>query len=184
MDEMKEEIEYIKEKQRKRKNILNFLIIITFISSLIIVLNVYLIPIYEIRGKGMEPTFTKNDIVAVLKSKNINRNDIVAFDYNGKILVKRVIGIGGDIVNISEDGIVSINEEPIAEDYAINLQEGIDEQEYPYMVPAGTYFVLSDNRDEKFDSRNLDIGPVAKNKIIGKIKVVVWPVKKIKFIEG
>ena len=148
LNELKEEIDYLKEKKRKGKNILNFLIIITFIISLIIIINVYFIPIYEIKGTSMDPTSKRNDVVAVLKGKKIERNDIIAFDYNGKILIKRVIGVGGDKINITEDGKVFVNDKELIENYAINIGDGVNTQSYPFTVAADSYFVLSDNRKE------------------------------------
>ena len=183
LNELKEEIDYLKEKKRKGKNILNFLIIITFIISLIIIINVYFIPIYEIKGTSMEPTITRNDVVAVFKSKRIERNDIIAFDYNGKILIKRVIGISGDVININEDGKVFVNDKELIEEYAINLSDGVNTQDYPFKVPAESYFVLSDNRKESFDSRNINLGSISQNQVIGKIQYIIWPPKKIKSLE-
>ncbi len=183
LNELKEEINYLKEKKRKSKNILNFLIIITFIISLIIIINVYFIPIYEIKGTSMEPTITRNDVVAVFKSKRIERNDIIAFDYNGKILIKRVIGISGDVININEDGKVFVNDKELIEEYAINLSDGVNTQDYPFKVPAESYFVLSDNRKESFDSRNINLGSISQNQVIGKIQYIIWPPKKIKSLE-
>ncbi len=183
LNELKEEINYLKEKKRKSKNILNFLIIITFIISLIIIINVYFIPIYEIKGTSMDPTFKRNDVVAVLKGKKIERNDIIAFDYNGKILIKRVIGISGDVININEDGKVFVNDKELIEEYAINLSDGVNTQDYPFKVPAESYFVLSDNRKESFDSRNINLGSISQNQVIGKIQYIIWPPKKIKSLE-
>ena len=183
LNELKEEIDYLKEKKRKGKNILNFLIIITFIISLIIIINVYFIPIYEIKGTSMDPTFKRNDVVAVLKGKTIERNDIIAFDYNGKILIKRVIGVGGDKISITEDGKVFVNDKELIENYAINIGDGVNTQDYPFTVPADSYFVLSDNRKESFDSRNVNLGSISQNQVIGKIKFIIWPVKRIKIVE-
>ncbi len=183
LNELKEEIDYLKEKKRKGKNILNFLIIITFIISLIIIINVYFIPIYEIKGTSMDPTFKRNDVVAVLKGKKIERNDIIAFDYNGKILIKRVIGVGGDKISITEDGKVFVNDKELIENYAINIGDGVNTQDYPFTVPADSYFVLSDNRKESFDSRNINLGSISQNQVIGKIKFIIWPVKRIKIVE-
>lgn len=183
LNELKEEIDYLKEKKRKGKNILNFLIIITFIISLIIIINVYFIPIYEIKGTSMDPTFKRNDVVAVLKGKTIERNDIIAFDYNGKILIKRVIGVGGDKISITEDGKVFVNDKELIENYAINIGDGVNTQDYPFTVPADSYFVLSDNRKESFDSRNINLGSISQNQVIGKIKFIIWPVKRIKIVE-
>ena len=183
LNELKEEIDYLKEKKRKGKNILNFLIIITFIISLIIIINVYFIPIYEIKGTSMDPTFKRNDVVAVLKGKKIERNDIIAFDYNGKILIKRVIGVGGDKINITEDGKVFVNDKELIENYAINIGDGVNTQSYPFTVAADSYFVLSDNRKESFDSRNVNLGSISQNQVIGKIKLIIWPVKRIKIVE-
>ena len=105
--------------------------------------------------------------------------DIVAFYYNNKILVKRVIAKPGDWVDIAEDGTVYVNSKEISEPYIRVKAFGETNITLPYQVPESKLFVMGDNRDVSVDSRNTAVGCVAEEQIVGKIVYRVWPLKDI-----
>lgn len=90
-------------------------------------------------------------------------------------LVKRVIGVPGDEVEI-KDGFVFINGEQLDEPY-LEVPTGAKSLEYPLTVEDGFYFCLGDNRTVSYDSR--DFGPVPIEKIEGKVLFRFWPLNKI-----
>mgnify|MGYP000957623452 CR=1 FL=1 len=104
-------------------------------------------------------------------------DDIIVFilpDDESRWFIKRVIGKPGDTVCI-ENKQVFVNGQKRIEDYTIftdtKLQKRRDTM--PSMtIPSDTYFVLGDNRDESYDSRFF--GPIAKEKIIGKARIIIW----------
>lgn len=148
------------------------LIVIAAASAIIATL---IMPVVQISGSSMKPNYNSGDITVLYKSKNINYGDVVAFYYGNKILVKRVVGMSGDWINIDEKGKVYINGEYINESYIDNLDKGDCEIEFPYKVPNLSYFVLSDDRTDSIDSRNSDIGSVSYENLIGKLLFKVWP---------
>lgn len=89
-------------------------------------------------------------------------------------LVKRVIGVPGDVIEI-KDGLVYRNGEALVEDY-ITVLTGAKTMEYPLTVPEGQYFVLGDNRTVSYDSR--DFGCIPAEKIEGKLLLRFWPLNK------
>ena len=125
----------------------------------------------------MKPTFNENDIVLALKTKNIKTGDVIAFYHGNKILVKRVIASSGNYVDIDEEGNVYINGYIINEPYVKEKILGETDVEFPYQVPEGAYFVLSDDRSSSIDSRNSEIGCALEENVIGKILIKVWPLK-------
>ena len=113
-----------------------------------------------------------------MKNSDFQPGDVVAFYYNNKILVKRVIGTPGDWIEIDEEGRVRVNqillEEPYVQEYAL----GECDIEMPYQVPDGRIFVMGDNRATSVDSRSTTVGCISEEEIVGKIVFVVWPMEE------
>lgn len=158
------------------KSTIYALIIIAGISALIVTL---VMPVLEVSETTMKPLLNNNDIVISIKTKKFDRQDIIAFYQGNKILIKRVIAIPGDWVNIDNEGNVSVNGNIINEEYVTDKQKGDTNIDFPYQVLDNEYFVLSDERDKIIDSRNEDIGLIKKDNIIGKVIFKVWPFKQI-----
>ena len=133
------------------------------------------LPVLQIYGTSMTPTLRDGDIVVSTKSGSFERGDIVAFYYNNKILVKRVIAGAGEWVDIAEDGTVSVNGEILDEPYLEEKALGECDIKLPYQVPEGRIFVMGDHRSVSVDSRNTAVGCVAEEQIVGKMVFRVWP---------
>ena len=126
-----------------------------------------------IHGVGMNNTLVTSDVVLSVKTSNISRGDIVVMvTRDGQFLIRRVIGRGGDRVDISPEGVVSVNGTALEERYAIGATLP-GAQQYPITVSQGAYFVLGDNRAECSDSR--DFGQILDDDVIGKPLAVIWP---------
>jgi signal peptidase I len=136
-------------------------------------------PVLRIYGSSMTPTLSENNIVLSLKTSNFQTGDVIAFYYNNKILVKRVIAGPGDWVDIDDDGNVYVNGELLEEDYIEEKDLGESNIEYPYQVPESRWFVLGDHRSVSLDSRTKAIGPIAEEQIVGKLIFKVWPLNQI-----
>jgi signal peptidase I len=115
-----------------------------------------------------------------LASRSIGRGDVVAFERGQgderKILLKRVIALPGETVTL-RGGSVIVNGLPLREEYD-PLPDGSTMA--AVTVPAGTYFVLGDNRGESSDSRSF--GPVNGSQVTGKALVIIWPLTHVKQI--
>ena len=159
------------------------------ISTLIIVvaaamlISHLLLPILHIYGSSMSPTLTNGDIVAAMRYGSYERGDIVAFYYNEQILVKRIIGLPGEMVDIDADGNVSIDGEPLDEPYLTEKSLGECDIELPYQVPEGRYFVMGDNRGVSSDSRSSQVGCIAEEQVIGKLIFRLWPLGGLGTVE-
>ena len=134
-----------------------------------------LLPILRIYGSSMMPTLMDGNIVAAVRNGSYERGDIIAFYYNNKILVKRVIGLPGEWVDIDGQGNVSIDSEPLDEPYLDEKVLGECDIELPYQVPDGRYFVMGDHRSASSDSRNSAVGCVLEEQIVGKLFFRIWP---------
>ncbi len=168
----KQRLSYKRSIFRVLKNALYTLITVSAVSILIAVL---LLPVLRIYGTSMTPTLEESDIVLSVKGGKFDTGDVIAFYYNNKILVKRVIAQTGDWVNIEDDGTVYVNGVAIDEPYIKEKSFGECDIELPYQVPEDRVFVMGDHRDVSIDSRNTSIGCVAEEQIVGKIIFRIWP---------
>ena len=148
--------------------------LITVAAVAVLVATLFL-PVLRIYGTSMTPTTTDGDIVVSVKGGSFERGDIIAFWFNNKILVKRVIAQAGEWVDIDEAGNVTINGEPLDEPYLTEKALGECDIELPYQVPDGRLFVMGDHRSTSSDSRSSAVGCVAEEQIVGKLVFRVWP---------
>jgi signal peptidase I len=123
----------------------------------------------------MLPTLRDGDIVIAVNRRDFARGDVVAFYYNNKLLLKRVIAVSGEWVDIDADGAVTINGEQLDEPYAPEKGLGHCDVALPYQVPEGRWFVMGDHRLTSLDSRSSAIGAVSRDQIIGKVALRLWP---------
>ena len=156
--------------------------VLVVIAAVVLISNL-LLPILRIYGSSMSPTLTNGDIVAAMRYGSYERGDIVAFYYNEQILVKRIIGLPGEMVDIDADGNVSIDGEPLDEPYLTEKSLGECDIELPYQVPEGRYFVMGDNRGVSSDSRSSQVGCIAEERIIGELIFTLWPLSEFGTIE-
>ena len=93
-------------------------------------------------------------------------------------LIKRVIGVGGDVVEIFENGEVFVNNEKFT---ILNINEGVNFKKETFVIPDNEIFVLGDNRLNSQDSRY--IGTIPIGNIIGKAKYLIYPFENFKKLD-
>ena len=148
--------------------------LITVAAVAILVATLWL-PVLQIYGSSMTPTLHEGEIVISLKDGHFKSGDVVAFYYNNKILVKRVIAGPAQWVDITADGKVYVDGELQDEPYVNEPALGDCNLNLPYQVPDGKYFVMGDHRATSVDSRSTTVGCVAEEQIVGRIKFRIWP---------
>lgn len=153
--------------------------VLLVVLTIAVLLATFFIPVLRVSGTSMAPTLDQNEIVVAVKGSNFERGDIVAFYYNNKILLKRVVAGAGDWVDLDENGNVYVNNVKIEDPYAVDKGEGICDTEFPYQVPENSWFVLGDNRGASIDSRSAEIGCVKDEDMIGRVLFRVYPIRKI-----
>ena len=114
--------------------------------------------------------------------RTFQSGDIIAFYFNNKILLKRVIGVAGDIIDIDDSGTVYVNGEALEEPYLNEKALGECDIELPYQVPDERIFVMGDHRSTSVDSRSTAVGCVAEEAVVGKVILRVWPVKQFEVL--
>ena len=155
--------------------------VLTIVAAVAVLIATLILPVLQIEGKSMEPTLSNGDIVLLIKTTRFERGDLCAFTWNNKLLVKRVIGLPGDWIEIDTDGTIYLNGEQLDEPYVQQMALGECDLEFPFQVPQEQYFVVGDMRESSIDSRNSLIGCIPKDQIVGKVFFRVWPFKSIRF---
>lgn len=153
----------------------NTAVVLITAAAAAVLIATLLLPIFRIYGSSMTPTLEEGNIVISVRGGEYRQGDIISFYYNNKILVKRVIALPGDWVDIDDAGNVYVNEELLDEPYVDEKALGECDIEFPYQVPEGRLFVCGDHRSTSVDSRSSTVGCVAEEQIAGKIVFRIWP---------
>lgn len=164
------------------KDISKYIIIIIIILFTI----TFVFSVTQVVGNSMDPTLKDGEILILNKFKyrfsDIKREDIISLKYaDTKYLIKRVIGLPGDNVEIKNNKLY-INGKEYEELYLSKDLNYVDFKlkDLGYnKIPEDMYLVLGDNREISLDSRK--IGLIKRKDIIGKVSFRFWPLNKLKF---
>ena len=174
-------------------------VIVVVIAILVaVLLRAFVVQTFFIPSGSMEPTLQIGDRILVNKLSyhlhGVDRGDIVVFarppteNCGGPTvndLVKRVIGLPGDIISLS-GGYVYIDGKRLDESWLPAAEQGVtvagppgntSNLAHPYRVPPDNYFVMGDNRTDSCDSRYW--GPINRSLIVGKVELRVWPLSSL-----
>jgi signal peptidase I len=157
--------------------------------TLFIMILAFVVRIIGVEQHSMEPTLSEGDKMLV---SNLfytpDRGDIIMFTKKGLALtndgdsplVKRIIAIGGDTIDIDFDAReVFINGVVINEPYISELTAKRDDAEFPLLVPPGHVFVMGDNRNQSLDSRSSRVGVVDNRYILGRVYMRIFPFNRM-----
>ncbi len=175
VDELKKELKRENRKKEYRNVLRNTLIVVVSVAALAVLISSFYVTVLKVTGDSMTPTLETGQIVIAQNSQEFEAGEMLAFYYNNKVLVKRVIGSPGDWVNIDANGRVSVNGIELEETYASDLSLEPTDIEFPYQVPENRWFVLGDHRSVSIDSRSSVVGCVTKEQLIGKVVFRVFP---------
>ena len=175
LDQLEEELNRIKYKKRYGSVFRSTIYTLMIVAAAAILVSILLFPVLNIHGSSMTPTLNDGNVVVCLKNSRYDVGDTIAFYYNNKILVKRVIARSGEWVDIDKDGYVYVNGEKLDEPYVQEYALGECDIELPYQVPEGRVFVMGDHRSVSVDSRSTSVGCVSDEQIVGKLIFRVWP---------
>ena len=172
------------DKPRKKSIIKEWIIDIAVVACIALFLWKFVGYGVWITSGSMIPTLEIKDRLIVSRvhnAENLKEGDIVLFkndEFEGQILIKRLIGLPGDKIQI-KDGVVFRNGEQLKEDYVKNNEK----YNGTFQVPQGEYFFLGDNRANSDDSRYWKNPYVDKSYIEGKARIKYYPIKDFEIIK-
>ncbi len=175
LEQMENELGRERYRRNYRRALSSTVSALIIVAAVAILISMLVMPVLQITGESMTPAMTNNEIVVALRGSSFEKGDIIAFYYNNKILVKRVIAQAGEWVDIDEFGNVYINNIPLDEPYLEEKALGDTNIQLPYQVPDGKIFVMGDHRATSADSRNTAVGCVADEQVVGRIVFRIWP---------
>ncbi|MBO5767620.1 MAG: signal peptidase I [Clostridia bacterium] len=176
-EQIEEEIARTKYRKRYRRVLRSTIYTLVTVAAIAVLVATIFLPVLQVYGGSMTPTLSDGDIVLTLKTSEFETGDVIAFYYNNKILIKRVIASAGDWVDITPEGDVYVNGELLDEPYLDEKAFGDCDIELPYQVPESRVFVMGDHRSISVDSRNTAVGCVSEEQIVGKLVFRVWPME-------
>jgi len=180
-----------------KKEIMEWIKAFVFAAIFVFVINIF-IGTTTVFSTSMYPTLVEKDVLILNKISPIERGDIVSFksdleigeksykllnpiqklfvsEHSRKNLIKRVIGLPGDKVDVY-DGKVFINDEEISENYVSSYTTG---ESHIEKLGENEYFMMGDNRSVSLDSRNSTVGLIDGEDFIGKVFVRIFPLNKM-----
>ncbi|MBQ7186978.1 MAG: signal peptidase I [Ruminococcus sp.] len=179
-EQLAAELKRIKDRKRFIKLLYNTVASLIVVAAVSVLISMLFLPVLRVTGTSMTPTLQNDELVVCRRRGSFERGDIIAFYHNNKILLKRVIGLPGDIIDIAADGTVTVNGEKLDEPYVDELALGTCDIKMPYQVPESRWFVMGDHRSESIDSRTKEIGCVAEEMVVGKVIWCIYPFGSMK----
>lgn len=183
LEEVSEELARVRSGRKYRKTLRSTVYVLVTVAAFAVLVATLWMPVLEVYGTSMSPSLNEGELVASVKSGKFDTGDVIAFYYNNKILVKRVIAGPGDWVDIQDDGTVLVNGTVLDEPYVEELAFGDTDIDLPYQVPEGRWFVMGDHRSVSVDSRSKAVGPVASEQVVGRLVYRLWPLGRMGFVE-
>lgn len=175
----RERLQYKKKYNRTLRSTIYALLVVAALAVLVATI---FLPVLQVSGTSMEPTLDDGDIILLLKSESFTTGDICGLYWQNKLLLKRVIGGPGDIIDIDAAGNVTVNGQELDEPYLTDKALGECDITLPYQVPENRYFVMGDHRSTSVDSRSSVIGCIEKEQIVGRAFLRVYPFDRISLL--
>ena len=178
-EEVAREREKLRNRSRFRRNLFSTLGFLAVVAAVAVLISTQFFPVIQVSGDSMEPLLEDGEILVLQKTEDLETGDPIAFYYQSRILLKRVIGTAGDYIDIDEEGNVYVNGELLDEPYVRDKSLGECDIELPCQVPEGKLFVMGDHRSVSIDSRSSQVGFIGQEQIMGKVAFSVWPLDRI-----
>ena len=150
---------------------LSLLLRFAFLALVLWLLFTQIFLLTQVNGNEMYPALEDGDVILAYRlQKDYSKNDVIVYEQNGKLVIGRILGREGDVINMDDSGTLQVNGTNQGGDimYPTYAKDGIT---YPYIIPDGEFFILDDYRTQAEDSR--DFGSITRGQIEGKVITIV-----------
>lgn len=171
-----------RKEDRKRyiKLLLNTCEIILVTCAVCILVCALWLPVLKIQQTDGTAGLQAGELAVAWRSGRPERDDLVAFYSEGRLLIRRVAGVPGDWVSTDPEGGLWINDTLIDQNASSTAGRVDPAQDRSYQIPDDHWFVLSDNSENPIDSRTELIGLVRKEQIFAKLICRIWPLDSLR----
>lgn len=175
-EQVESELNRIRYRRTFLRTLLHTTAVLVVVAAVTTLISMIFLPVIQVSGDSMTPTLNDGDVLLTCNTDSVTYGDLCCVSWQNKMLLKRVIGLPGDVISIESDGSVYVNQELLDEPYVIEKDRGDCDINFPYEVPDQKIFILGDNRTRSIDSRNSDIGCIGTEQIVGKVLFRIWPI--------
>ena len=165
------------------KSFVSYVLILLFV----VVLRVFFVDPVRVDGPSMDFTLANGEILILNKvayiRHDIKRFDIVVVKHDNHLIVKRVIGLPGEVIEYRNNRLY-IDGQMIDDPYPSSETNDFSIEDIGHTkIPGDSYFVMGDNRAVSLDSRSSSVGAVKKDLIVGKANFVIYPLNKFGIVK-
>lgn len=178
LEQLEAELKWETEIGENRRDIRKNVAFLAVFTAVLLFLEIFVFPLARVSGTSMEPTLYEGELLIGIADKTPEVGDVITFKHEGYVLVKRVIALSGDSVNILEDGTVLVNGQLVEEPYVAEKALGKCDIALPAVVPDGQIFVMGDHRAVSVDSRNSKVGTVSYKNVTSRVLLRITPFNK------
>ena len=166
----------------KSKNIIKDIGGYVLIIILVVCIRVFIFDPIRVDGPSMNNTLKNGEIVILNKieyrKKEIKRYDVVVIQLEDKKIIKRVIGLPNEKIEVHDNKVYADGKELDNSFTSTRTPDFKMENIGLTKIPGDSYLVMGDNRQISLDSRDRTVGTIKKSQIVGKASFVIWPFKK------
>ncbi|MBR2712544.1 MAG: signal peptidase I [Bacilli bacterium] len=168
--------------ENKTKRIIKDIISYALIIVVVVLIRIFIFDPVRVDGTSMDNTLKDGQVLILNKIKykksDIQRYDIVVIKFENKRIIKRVIGLPNEVIEIKNNKVYADGVE-LDNSFTSSVSEDFKMSEIGKVkVPGDSYFVLGDNRAVSNDSRDPLVGTIRKEIIEGKASFRIWPLNK------
>lgn len=178
-EEARKEQKRLRSRAIYRQTLRGTIAVLLVVAAVSVLVATLWLPVLQIYGSSMSPTLEAGEIVISMKNSQLKTGEVVAFWQGNKLLIKRVIAGPGQWVDVSEQGVVTVDGEILEEPYIKELSLGNCDIELPHQVAESHWFLMGDNRDTSVDSRSSSVGDISIEQLEGQIVFRIWPLNKV-----